>query len=270
MMFDIRTIAVTSVIAGLLSSSSAQYSGTLNATAGPPPKTITFPSGNDHVVGHLYLPEGYDTTQRYPAVAVAGSFISIKKMIAGTYALQLVTLSGVFRQYEDPASKAEDLSAGLEYLTKRSNVAGLDPRVQAVATVVGFFSSSSLVARLRGEEGVALPRAAGREAQRLYNNRGEIKLIPAYFSTANVSANFGPQPYYEDLNHWNPVTQAGNVMVPALMVHSENAAFPNQARIVYDRLGPQKEIIWTNGTHYEFYDNPHTVRFLTEKVAQHF
>ncbi|CAN9362941.1 unnamed protein product [Alternaria alternata] len=323
-MFGIRTITATGVIASLLSSSSAQYFGTLNATSGPTPKTVKFPSGDSHVVGHLYLPERYDSAQRYPAVAVAGSFISVKEMMSGTYAVELARhdviaiaidyrnfgqSGGDFRQYEDPTSKAEDLSAALEYLAMRSDVAGTgllgvctsggnvlfpagsDPRVQAVATVVGFFNSPSLVTRLRGEEGIAVRRAVGRKAQQLYNNTGEIELIPAYSSTTNVSANFGLQPYYE--NHtrgggavgwrnefavaswgawldWDPVTQAGNVTVPTLMIHSENAAFPDQARTVYNRLGPQKEIIWTNGTHYDFYDNPHTVRFSAEKVAQHF
>jgi fermentation-respiration switch protein FrsA (DUF1100 family) len=304
----------------------AQYAGTLNAARNEStPKTVSFPSGTDSVVGHLYLPKNYDPTHRYPAVAVAGSFTSVKEMMGGTYAGELARngvmavsidyrnygqSGGIFRQFEDPESKAEDLSATLKYLASRSDVAGTgllgvctsggnvlypaatDSRVQALATVVGFFQSPIVTPMLQGGEGgLALRRAAGRQAQQVYNSTGEIKVIAAYSGPTNATVNPAPQAYYDDLTrgggvrewrnefavaswgpwlNWDPVAQAGNVTVPALMVHSEDAAFPDQARAVYDRLGPQKEIIWTNGTHYDFYDTPQTVRFSAEKVAQHF
>jgi fermentation-respiration switch protein FrsA (DUF1100 family) len=136
------------------------------------PKTVSFACGGDHIAGHLYLPENHDPNQRYPAVAVGGSLSSVKEMMAGTYAGELsrrgvIGLAidyrnygesgGIFRQREDPESKAADLSAAVEFLSRRSDVAGTgllgictsggnvlypassDPRVKAIATVAGFF-----------------------------------------------------------------------------------------------------------------------------------
>ena len=88
-MFNFQIVTATSVIATMLSSSMAQYSGTSNATSAPTPRTVSFLSGNDWVVGHLYLPENYEHTHRYPAVAVSGPFSSVKEMMGGIYAGEL-------------------------------------------------------------------------------------------------------------------------------------------------------------------------------------
>jgi fermentation-respiration switch protein FrsA (DUF1100 family) len=318
-----------SIMLALLASampSGARYANYLNAARNEStPKIVSFPCGTDSIVGHLYLPDNYDATQLYPAVAVAGSFTSVKEMMGGTYAGELaqrgiIAVSidyrnygqsdGVIRQYEDPVSKAADLSAALEYLASRPDVvstgllgictsggnvlypAATDPRVKAVATVVGYFQSPAITPiLLGGEEGLKLRRAAGRQAQRLYNSTREIQIIRAYGGPPNTTVNPGPQPYYGDplrgggVSEWrnefavaswgpwlefDPVSQAAHVTVPTLMIHSEDAAFPDQARAVYNNLGPQKEIIWTNGSHYDFYDNPEVVRFSADKLAEHF
>jgi hypothetical protein len=47
---------------------------------------VGFPSGDGFVVGHLYLPDGYDAAVKYPAVVVAGSLTSVKEMMGGIYA----------------------------------------------------------------------------------------------------------------------------------------------------------------------------------------
>ncbi|KAF4979504.1 hypothetical protein FDECE_18042 [Fusarium decemcellulare] len=288
------------------------------------PKKVSFPSGGDYIAGHLYLPETYNPNERYPAVAVGGSMSSVKEMMAGTYAGELarrgvISLAidyrnwgqsgGAFRQREDPESKAVDLSAALEFLSHRSDVAGTgllgictsggnvlypassDPRVKAVATVAGFFQSADVAPVLHGgEEVVKLKRAQGQEAIKLYNDTHEIKLIKAYGGSANESASPGSKPYYEDPTRgnirewrnefavaswgawidWDPVAQASFVQAPALIIHSENAAFPDQARKVYANLKLQKEIVWGEGSHYDFYDNLETVRFAADKLAKHF
>ncbi|EXK26638.1 hypothetical protein FOXG_22903 [Fusarium oxysporum f. sp. lycopersici 4287] len=216
---------------------------------------------------------------------------------------------GAFRQREDPESKAVDFSAALEFLSHRSDVAGTgllgictsggnvlypaasDPRVKAIATVAGFFQSASIAPVLHGgEEAIKLKRDQGQEATKLYNDTQEIKLIKAYGGSANESASPGSKPYYEDPTRgnirewrnefavaswgawidWDPVAQASLVQAPTLIVHSENAAFPDQARIVYGNIRSQKEIVWAEGAHYDFYDNAETVRFTADKLAKHF
>jgi fermentation-respiration switch protein FrsA (DUF1100 family) len=80
---------------------------------------------------------------------------------------------GALRQYEDPDSKAEELSAAVKYLlgvcTSGGNVlyaAAQDRRVEALATVIGFFQTPEVASMLLGgDEGLAIRRAAGRRAR---------------------------------------------------------------------------------------------------------
>ncbi|KAF5674424.1 dienelactone hydrolase domain-containing protein [Fusarium denticulatum] len=216
---------------------------------------------------------------------------------------------GAFRQREDPESKAADLAAAIKFLSRRPDVAGTgllgictsagnvlypaasDPSVKAVATVAGFFPSASVAPLLHGgEEVIKLRRAQGQEATKLYNDTQEIKLIKAYGGSANESASPGQKPYYEDVTRgnirqwrnefavasweawigWDPVEQASLVQAPTLIIHSEKAAFPDQARMVYSNLKSQKEIVWMEGAHYDFYDDAEVVRSAADKLAQHF
>ena len=86
------------------------------------PKTITFPHQGEHIAGHLYLPENYDSNRRYPAAVIGGALSTVKEMMAGTYAEQLsrrgvIGLAidyrnygqsgGALRQREDPESKVD-------------------------------------------------------------------------------------------------------------------------------------------------------------------
>lgn len=297
----------------------------LHTSNGITPKTVSFPSKDGTVVGHLYLPQTYDATVRYPAVVIGGSLSSVKEMMGGTYARELANhsilalaidyrnygeSSGHLRQYEDPSSKAGDLSAALQFLLDRTDVSGAgllgictsagnvlytaasDPRVGAVAGVAGFFSDPSLLPMLfGGEEGVKSRKEKGREAVEVYRESGEIILVPAYSPTNKEAASVSPAPYYLDttrgggVRSWrnafavmswepwlsfDPVSQASSVKAPTLLVHSEQAAFPNQARKIYDLLNGPKEIIWEDGGHYDFYDNPDTIRKTAKSLANHF
>ena len=178
------------------------------------PRTVSFPSGNGTVVGHLYLPQTYDAAKRYPAVVVGGSLSSVKEMMGGNYAEALAghgifglaidyrnygESSGKLRQCEDPTSKAVDLSSALQFLSARPDVSGVgllgictsggnvlytaasDSRVRAIATVAGFFSDPALAPMLfGGEEGVESRKTKGLEAAELYEKSGEIKMVPTY------------------------------------------------------------------------------------------
>jgi uncharacterized protein len=139
---------------------------------------VRFAVGNTYVIGNLYLPTDYRSTQAYPAVAVTGSLTSVKEQMAGNYAAKMakrgiIALAidyrnfgesgGEPRQYEDPQTKAEDLSAAVAYLATRPDVrpgavgllgictsggnviqtASRDRNVKAVAAVAGHFSEPS-------------------------------------------------------------------------------------------------------------------------------
>lgn len=296
----------------------------LSAAAGLVPQTVRFPSGDGTVVGHLYLPERYDPFRRYPAVAVAGSFSSVKEQMSGIYAGEMsrrgiiaVAIdyrnygqsSGAIRQYEDPASKAEDLSAAIRFLRARSDVSGAgllgictsgatalhaasqDADVGAIVTVVGSFFEPALHPLLQfGKGRVQRRRAQGHAAREVYDRTGVVETVPAYHPYDVRAVNVFPMPYYMSrrrgrVSAWrnefavlgwdafldfDSVAKAASVTAPTLMIHSKSAAFPKQASKVFERLAGPKELHWAKGMHFSFYDKPEHVRAAADRAAAHF
>jgi uncharacterized protein len=217
--------------------------------------------------------------------------------------------SGAERQLEDQHSKAEDLSAALRYLRKRPDVAatGLlgictsggtalyaaakDPDVGAVATVAGMFGEPDLMLKLLGEEGVKQRLDASRKARKRYDETGVIDTITAYNRGDKSAVSASPSEYYMDVTRgggvrpwrnefavmawepWlnaDPVSQASRVTAPTLIIHSERAAFPDQARKVHELLAGPKAIHWAEGAHFDFYDQADAVTGAATRVAAHF
>ncbi|MFI6119014.1 alpha/beta hydrolase [Streptomyces sp. NPDC051064] len=290
----------------------------LNALAnGFTPQTVEFPSGDGTVVAHLYLPKDHDASKRYSAVAVGGSFSSVKEQMSGIYAGEMARRgviglaidyrnygqsSGAVRPYEDPKSKADDLSAALRFLSSRSDVSGAgllgvctsgttvieaaanDPEVGAVATVAGMFVEPGTIPH--GDR----RRAEGRAAREKYEKTGIVDMIPAYHPYSRRAVNTVPMPYYlsakrgnvsawrnefavmawADMLSADAVSNASKVTAPTLMVHSKMASYPGQARKVYEGLAGPKELYWGKGQHFSFYDHPGQVRATADRVAAHF
>jgi fermentation-respiration switch protein FrsA (DUF1100 family) len=218
--------------------------------------------------------------------------------------------SGIIRQYEDQESKAEDLSAALRFLKARSDVtatgilgvctsggtamyaAAKDPNVRALATVAGYFGDPEFMLKFfGGQEGVDRRIALGRAARKRYDETGVIETVFAYMPNDKTAASASPSEYYMDqtrgggVRAWrnefavmawepwlafNPVAQAPKVTAPTLVVHSDGAAFPEQARKVYDLLAGPKELYWSVGKHFDFYDQAPTVGDAADRVAAHF
>ncbi|RVU09789.1 alpha/beta hydrolase [Rhizobium sp. RMa-01] len=321
-----RTFGLSVGAVALFSRVGVGMSQTLSAHRGKiTPLTVSFASGDSYVVAHLYLPEGHDPAKRYPAVAVGGSFTSVKEQMGGIYGGEMARRGvmalaidyrnygqsgGAKRQYEDPAAKAEDLSAALRYLASRPDVSGTgllgictsggtvlytaaeDANVGAVATVAGFFSEPELVALIKkGPEAVERLRAEGRLARQIYDETGEIKTIRAYHNTDQTAASVSPSQYYLDQTRgggvpswrnefavmawepwidFDPISRASRVTAPTLMIHSEGSAFPDQARKVYGLLAGPKELHWAEGAHFDFYDQSGPVGDAADRVAAHF
>jgi fermentation-respiration switch protein FrsA (DUF1100 family) len=214
------------------------------------------------------------------------------------------------RQFEDQASKVEDLSAALRFLKKRGDVSGTgilgvctsggtalyaaakDKNVGALATVAGFFSDPQLVLKIfGGQEDVDARIAAGREARKRYDETGAIETVFAYMPNDKTAVSASPSEYYMDLSRgggvrawrnefavlgweqwlaFDPLSQARHVQAPTLVVHSDGAAFPDQARKVHDLVGGPKDLFWAEGKHFDFYDQAGTVRQAADSVAAHF
>lgn len=290
----------------------------------PKPEKVSFQSGDGEVVGNLFLPQGYDPSHRYPAVAVGGSLSSVKEMMGGLYAGELASReiialaidyrnygesSGAKRQYEDQASKAEDLSAALRFLKKRSDVSGTgllgictsggtimyaaakDPNVGAIAAVAGMFGEPALMVTMMGQEAVDQRKAGGMAARVRYDETGVIEIVPTYEPGNAKAVSASASEYYVDekrgggVRPWrnefavmswegwldfDPISQAARVRAPALIIHSDEAAFPEQARKAYGHLAGPKELHWADGKHFDFYDDGETVRQSADRIAEHF
>lgn len=240
-----RSAIVAASIATLGLSSFAEAASS-TSTAGDAIQKVRFAAGSSFVVGNLYLPTGYGPGIRYPAVVVGGSLTAVKEMMGGIYAAEMarrgyLTLSidyrhygesgGGARQYEDPDTKADDLTAAVAYLASREDVrpetigllgictsggtvlyAGArDKRIAAIASVASHFAEPSITPLLYGgPEGVEQRRAAGREARAEYERTGQNRMILAYHNTDRSASHVGPMEYYMDTSRGGGVAEWTN------------------------------------------------------------
>lgn len=135
-------------------------------------KSVTFKNDSLNIVGHLYLPEGFDENKKYPAIPCVHPGSSCKDQTAGIYAEKLAKLGyvtiafdasyqgeseGEPRYIEDPSARVEDIRCAVDYLTTLEyvdedrigvlgvcagggyavNAAMIERRIKAVGTVVG-------------------------------------------------------------------------------------------------------------------------------------
>jgi uncharacterized protein len=68
---------------------------------------------------------------------------------------------------------------------------------------------------------------------------------------------------------FEPIALAPQVTAPTLIVHSEQAAIPDGARRFYEALTCPKEIVWTGGTQFDFYDREPRVSVAVDRAVEH-
>ncbi len=217
---------------------------------------------------------------------------------------------GQLRQYEDPELKLKDLEAAVTYLlsldyvksvgalgvcTSGGNVAYLaadDQRVKAIATVAAWLPDEETLPLLYGSaENVASLRKKGEEAKNKHASTGANDIILAYHNTDQTASHVGPMEYYMDNNRgggvkewknefavmsWNtwldfdPMSKASEITTPFMMVHSDNSALPDNAKKFYNELKGEKELVWGEGYHFDYYDQPKQVNASVESVSSFF
>jgi fermentation-respiration switch protein FrsA (DUF1100 family) len=173
-----------------------------------------------------------------------------------------------------------------------------DRRLAGVVTIAGWFAEPSLTPLLYGgEAGVAALRQQGAEAQTRYQTTGTAAVVQTYGMAGSGAAHAGDHmDYYVNpargripawtnamaVQSWgawldfNPVASAARVTVPTMIIHSDDSAFPDQARKVHGLIAGPKELTWLKGGHFEFYDNPakvqeaatHVVRFVRQQAGR--
>ena len=164
--------------------------------------------------------------------------------------------------------------------------------VAAFVTVAAWLHDAGTVGEMYGgEEGIAERIRDGEAAQRAYEERGEVRTVPA-FSEDDPKAAMGAvvQPYYGDpdkgaVPEWDnrlavmswpgwltfdALAPAPSISVPTLMIHSEDAAFPANVRRFGDALAGQQEVRWREGSQIDFYAEPAQVEPAVRDAADHF
>ena len=69
---------------------------------------------------------------------------------------------------------------------------------------------------------------------------------------------------------YDGLVSAPSVTVPTLMVHSDEAVFPENARRFYAAFRGPKDLFWTQGTQTDFYDQDPYVAKAVDAATAHF
>ncbi|MGW4327966.1 hypothetical protein ACWEKR_18950 [Nocardia sp. NPDC004573] len=69
---------------------------------------------------------------------------------------------------------------------------------------------------------------------------------------------------------YDAIALAPKITQPTVLAHSEQAAIPDGARRFHDGLAGPKDIVWTPGTQFDFYDQEPQVTVAVDTVAAHF
>ncbi|WP_251096505.1 alpha/beta fold hydrolase [Streptomyces sp. Caat 7-52] len=284
---------------------------------------VTFPSDGTMLTGNLFLP---DSGAPAPGIVVAGTWTSVKELMADRYAERLAdrgyaALSFDFagfgesggepRDVEDPARKVRDIHHAVTFLaahpsvdTGRLGALGIcaaamymadntahDTRIGSLALVAPWLHDAAICeAAYGGADAVAQKIKVAREARARFARTGEIDYVPVVSTTDERAA----MPYdidfylnparggipawpnrfavmaWEDWLTYDSIALAPHITQPTQLVHSEDAAIPDGARRFHAGLAGPKDIQWTEGTQFDFYDQDPQVTLALDTVAAHF
>ena len=290
-------------------------------------QTVTFTRDDLTLVGTLFIPDGAQDGDHFPAIIVQGSFTSVKEQMPTTYAGKFVDQgfvvlafdyahygqsSGAPRQLESTEEKLADLQAALTYLTDQPFVdavgmvgvctsasngaylAATDPRLKAFATIAGMVAKPDMYPAMMGEDVIARRLSDAQAAREKFASTGEGTRITTYSQTDDTAANYNPTPgaydYYTnperggvpeytnefDVSSWDswltldPLSQAPSINTPTMVVHSDGCAFPDNAKELYAAVQGPKELVWADGTHFDYYDSDAQVSTAVQNVTRFF
>ncbi|MFF7445702.1 MULTISPECIES: alpha/beta fold hydrolase [unclassified Streptomyces] len=284
---------------------------------------VTFPSEEVDLTGNLFLPDGDAPT---PGVVVAGTWTSVKELMADRYAERLAdrgyaALSFDFtgfgesagrpRDVENPARKVRDIHHALTFLALHPAIdadrlgalgicaaamymadnAAHDPRVGSLALIAPWLHDAAICeAAYGGAEAVEQKIKLARDARARFERTGDLEFVPVvdatderaampydidfYLNPARGGIPAWPNRFavmaWEDWLTYDSIALAPRITQPTLLVHSEDAAIPEGARRFHAGLAGPKDILWTQGTQFDFYDQEPHVTLAADTVAAHF
>ncbi|MZD06082.1 alpha/beta fold hydrolase [Streptomyces sp. SID5785] len=180
------------------------------------------------------------------------------------------------------------ICAGAGYIA----VAGTrSPQIRSVAMVAPWLHDASLVQDIYGgPDGIRERMDLGEAAREKFEATGEVDYIPAASDTDERAAMYGPFDYYLQADRgavpewgnrfavmswpqwltFDPIAVAPDCTAPTFMLHSPDAAVPDGARRFHEALTVPKELRWTTGSQFDFYDQEPTVGPALDSVRAHF
>jgi hypothetical protein len=217
---------------------------------------------------------------------------------------------GTPRQYESPAAKVQDIKNAVAFLQTLpvidgERIGGLgicasagymaqavaeDSSFKSFATVAAWLHDMDSLNALFGEETVQHRMEIGRAAREQYDRTGKVAYVPAYSQGDRSAAMFGDVSYYASTDRgvtpewtnlfavmswhewqgFDAMAIAPQITTPTLMVHSDGSALPDNAREFYASLSGEKQLVWTEGQHLDFYDRDPQVATAVDALVNHF
>ncbi|MFI6119006.1 alpha/beta hydrolase [Streptomyces sp. NPDC051064] len=173
-------------------------------------------------------------------------------------------------------------------------LAAEDPRVKGLATIAGFLVNEDIFVATYGEDGMATRREQAVAARKKYEETGEATTITVYSETDKDAANYipfegafdyywkesrGNVPQYRnelDVSSWtnwldfDALSEASSITTPTIVVHSDESALPENAKALYEAVQGEKELVWSDGNHYDYYDSPKQMDNAVANVTRFF
>ena len=173
-------------------------------------------------------------------------------------------------------------------------LAAADRRLKAFATVAGMIAKPGMYPALMGEDVIARRLSDAQAARAKFAATGEGTRITTYSETDDTAVNYNPTPgaydYYTnparggipdytnelDVSSWDswltldPLSQAPQITIPTMVIHSDGCAFPDNAKELYAAVQGPKELVWADGTHFDYYDSPAQVDQAVTHLARFF
>lgn len=173
-------------------------------------------------------------------------------------------------------------------------LAAEDSRMKALATIAGFLVNPAVFTATYGKDGLAERRKQAAAAKKRYDETGEQTLITVYSETEPDAANYRPvegaYDYYDnpkrgnvdqyvnklDVQTWtnwldfDALGEAGRITTPTMIVHSDESALPANAKALYEAVQGEKELVWSDGNHWDYYDSPQQVNNAVDNVTRFF
>lgn len=156
-------------------------------------------------------------------------------------------------------------------------LAAQDDRLSALAAVVPWMYEPALAEPFWGKETLEKNRQRAADARQQFEQTGEFLTTQIFTNTPEVEAfNLTPGEYYFDphrgggIANWkneifwgawdewvdvfDPISQVSKITIPVLVFSTDDALIPAQARKFYDLVQSEKELVWSEGYHFNFYD----------------